>query len=135
MSLQILQNGDKVHSRPAPPAGVRRILWATPSAADPRPLHSRVQILGIVASGFLAFFGTPSCHLRIFGLFATLGNIAKDTLRSRPEFLLIIVDFVAHGCSLACLVLLLWRPRGAWDDPGTKEGPRKDPVRSRLGFY
>ena len=35
LSLQILQNGDKVHSRPAPPAGVRRILRATPSAAGP----------------------------------------------------------------------------------------------------
>ena len=29
LTMQILQNGDKVDSRPAPPAGVRRILWAT----------------------------------------------------------------------------------------------------------
>ena len=40
----------------------------------------------------------------------------------------------AHGCHLACLVPLLWRPGGPWDDPGTilgrswdigghKEGP------------
>ena len=40
----------------------------------------------------------------------------------------------AHGCHLACLVPLLWRPGGTWDDPGTilgrswdigghKEGP------------
>ena len=40
----------------------------------------------------------------------------------------------AHGCHLACLVPLLWRPAGRWDDPGTilgrswdigghKEGP------------
>ena len=35
LSLQILQNGDKFHLRPAPPAGVRRILGATPSAAGP----------------------------------------------------------------------------------------------------
>ena len=41
----------------------------------------------------------------------------------------------AHGCHLACLVPLLWRPGGPWDDPGTLEGTRKDPVRSRLGFY
>ena len=25
----------------------------------------------------------------------------------------------AHGCHLACLVSLLWRPGGPWDDPGT----------------
>ena len=52
----------------------------------------------------------------------------------------------AFGCHLACLVLLLWRPGGPWDDPGTSlgrswddpgtlEGTRKGPVRSRLGFY
>ena len=35
LSLQVLQNGDKVHSRPAPPTGVQRILKATPSAASP----------------------------------------------------------------------------------------------------
>ena len=52
----------------------------------------------------------------------------------------------AHGCHLACLVPLLWRPGGpwddpgtilgrSWDDPGTLGGTRKGPVRSRLGFY
>ena len=52
----------------------------------------------------------------------------------------------AHGCHLACLVPLLWRPGvpwddpgtilgRSWDDPGTLEGTRKGPVRSRLGFY
>ena len=41
---------------------------------------------------------------------------------------------------------LLWRPGEpwddpeailgrSWDDPGTVENTRKDPVRSRLGFY
>ena len=25
----------------------------------------------------------------------------------------------AHGCHLACLVPLLWRPGGPWDDPGS----------------
>ena len=40
LKLQILQNGDKVHSRPAPPAVVRRILRATPSAAGP---HSQEE--------------------------------------------------------------------------------------------
>ena len=47
---------------------------------------------------------------------------------------------------LACLVPLLWRPGGpwndpgailgrSWDDPGTVGGTRNDPVTSRLGFY
>ena len=82
----------------------------------------------------LAFFGTPSRHLCIFGFFGTLGNTRKDTLRSRLGFLAIIADFVAHGYYLACLVPPLWRPGEAWDDPGTilgrswdiggrKEGP------------
>ena len=36
LSLQILQqNGEWIQSRPAPPAGVRRILRATPFAAGP----------------------------------------------------------------------------------------------------
>ena len=25
----------------------------------------------------------------------------------------------AHGCHLACLVALLWRPGGPWNEPGT----------------
>ena len=35
LSLQILQKGEWPQSRPAPPAGVRRILRAAPSAAGP----------------------------------------------------------------------------------------------------
>ena len=58
----------------------------------------------------------PGC--RILGIFATTSQVDG-----------------AHGCHLACLVPLLWRPGGPWDDPGTLEGTRKDPVRSRLGFY
>ena len=44
-------------------------------------------------------------------------------------------NYIAYGSHLACLVPLLWRPGGPWDDPGTLEGTRKDPVGSRLGFY
>ena len=40
----------------------------------------------------------------------------------------------AHGCHLSRLVPRLWRPGGPWDDPGTLEGARKDPVRSKFGF-
>ena len=38
----------------------------------------------------------------ILGIFATSSQI-----------------YVAHGCHLACLVPLLWRPGGPWDDPAT----------------
>ena len=37
---------------------------------------------------------------------------------------------------LGASTLASWRSLGrSWDDPGTLEGTRKDPVRSRLGFY
>ena len=50
------------------------------------------------------------------------------------DFYRFLVDFGAHGCHLACLLPLLYRPGGPWDDPGTilgrpwdigghKEGP------------
>ena len=32
------------------------------------------------------------------------------------------MDFGAHECHLLCLVPLLWRPGGPWDDPGTLLG-------------
>ena len=93
---------------------------------------------------FLSGFVDPSCFLnssaemcagslapgcQILGIFATRSQI-----------------YSAHGCPLACLVPLLWRPGGpwddpgailgrSWDDPGTLEGTRKGPVRFRLGFY
>ena len=36
---------------------------------------------------------------------------------------------------LGASTLASWRTLGrSWDDPGTLEGTRKDPVRSRLGF-
>ena len=69
----------------------------------------------------------PGCQ--ILGIFATRSQV-----------------YGAFGCHLACLVPLLWRPGGPWDDPGTilgrswddpgkLEGTRKGPVTSRLGFY
>ena len=56
------------------------ILWATPSAASPRPLHSRVADSRHCCKLILAFAGTPSCHLCILVFFfGTLRNITKDT--------------------------------------------------------
>ena len=56
--MQILQNGARISSRPAPPAGVRRILRATPPAAGP---HSRGVGCGVLAVlcwlGWLAGLG------------------------------------------------------------------------------
>ena len=57
----------------------------------------------------------PGC--RTLGIYATRSQV-----------------YGAHGCHLACLAPLLWRPGGPWDDPGTilgrswdigghKEGP------------
>ena len=45
------------------------------------------------------------------------------------------MDLSAHGCHLACLVPLLYRPGEPWDGPGTLGSTKKDTVRSRLGFY
>ena len=64
----------------------------------------------------------------ILGIFANRSNV-----------------YGAHGCHLACLLPLLWRPGGPSDDPetilgrsrgdpGTLEGTRKDTVRSRRRF-
>ena len=37
---------------------------------------------------------------------------------------------------LGASTLPCWEPLGrSWDDPGTLQGTRKGPVRSRLGFY
>ena len=123
------------------------ILWATPSAAGLRPLHSRVADSQHCCKLIFAFAGTPTCHLCIFVFFfwdTTEHN--NGHFGSRPGFLVFFVDFVAHGCYLVCLVPLLWRPGGAWDDPGTilgrswdigghTEGPCEvQAVRYRCGF-
>ena len=77
----------------------------------------RFSLFGFVSlNSLLKCVLAPGC--RILGIFATRSQV-----------------YGAHGCHLACLVPLLWRPGGPWDDPGTLEGTRKDPVRSRLGFY
>ena len=57
----------------------------------------------------------PGCQ--ILGIFATRSQV-----------------YGAHGCHLACVVPLLWRPGGPWNDPGTLGSTRKDTLRSRLGF-
>ena len=61
----------------------------------------------VMCAGSLA----PGC--RILGIFATRSQV-----------------YGAHGCHLACLVPLLWRPGGpgtilgrSWDIGGHKEGP------------
>ena len=61
--------------------------------------------------------GSLALGCQILGIFATRSQV-----------------YGAHGCHLACLVPLLWRPGGPWDDPwtilgrswdigGHKEGP------------
>ena len=67
--------------------------------------------------------------------FGTLGTITKDTVRSRPGFLLIFGFFWCSRVSFGMLGASTLASWGPWDDPGTWEGTRKEPVRSRLGFY
>ena len=57
---------------------------------------SLVAFCAEMCAGSLA----PGCW--IFGNFATSSSV-----------------YGAYGCHLACLVPLLWRPGGPWDDPGT----------------
>ena len=117
---------------------MKNILWATPSAAGPRTLLTALglQILVIVASGSWHFFGTPTCHLRIFfywdtrehnkGHFEVQAWISMDI---RWILLPMVVIWLLGASSLAS-----WGTLGrSWDDPGT--GTRKDPARSRLGFH
>ena len=66
-------------------------------------LHSSAEM----CAGSLA----PGC--RILGIFATRSQV-----------------YGAHGCHLACLVPLLWRPGGPSDG-----STRKDTLRSRPGIY
>ena len=105
-----------------------------PLPSAPRPLHSRIADSRHCCKRILAFFGTSTCHLRIFGLFGTLGSITKDTLRSRLGFLLISGGFCCPWLLFGGFVPLLWHPGGPWEDPGTilgrswdigghKEGP------------
>ena len=93
------------------------------------------MLIGLVGSRWLVFVllnssaemcaGSLGLGCWILAIFATSSQV-----------------YGAHGCHLACLVPLLWRPGGPWDDTGTVLGrsfgtlecTRKDPVRSRLGF-
>ena len=51
------------------------------------------------------------------------------------QFLGLWCLWVSFGM-LGASTLASWRSLGrSWDDPGTLEGTRKGPVRSRLGFY
>ena len=97
---QILQLASpKALVTPCDPFGVRRILWATPSAAGPRslPIASGLQILGIVASASWHLwyanlsFGMIGCFtLACWGTLGQFWDIGEhnkqqnNTLRSRP---------------------------------------------------
>ena len=128
---------------------------ATPSAAGPRPLLIALglQILGIVARGPWHFWYAILSFGMIGGFslafWVTLGRF-WDTGEHNKGF------FEVHACFF---IIFLWIlvPMGviwhawclhfgvlgdsgtllgrSWDDPGTLEDTRKDPVRSRLGFY
>ena len=65
LSMRILQSGEEIYSRPAPLAGVLRILRARPSAAGPFLLMAFAQ--SCIWGGSVPPFGTPEHH------FGTLG--------------------------------------------------------------
>ena len=114
------------------------ILWATPSAAGSRSLliASGLQILGIVASGswyFLArklsFGMSGGFTLASWGPwadFGTLGNITKESLRSRRGFLQIFAEFWCPWVSFGMLgasTLPCWGTLGrSWDIREYKKG-------------
>ena len=115
------------------------ILWATPSAAGPRPLHSRIADSRHCCNRILAFFGTPTCHIRIFGFLWDTRDYNKGRFEVQAW---ISIDFWWISLPMFVIWLLGASTLASWgtlgrssDDPGTMEGTRKDPARSRLGFY
>ena len=134
---------------------MKYILWATLSAAGPRPLLLALglQILGIVASGpwhswhanlsFSMIGGFTLAYLGTLGRFWDTGEHNKGHFKVQAwiftDFLWILVPMgvIWHAWCLHFGVLgdsgtILGR---SWDGPGTLEGTRKDLVGSRLGFY
>ena len=63
------------------------------------------------------------------------GSWMLDFWQFCNQFLGLWCPWVSFGM-LGASTLASWRSLGrSWDDPGTLEGTRKGPVRSRLGFY
>ena len=101
---------------------MRRILWATPSAAGPRPflIALGLQVLGIDASGY-----RHRCYPNL--LFGILGGATLVSWESRLAFLggfgdfaLIFFGYVSRFLFLIFLGLILdvqdWEPNDfAWD--------------------
>ena len=103
-----------------------KILWATPSATGARPLHSRVQIFGIVERGSWHFWYTKlsSLHLWFFwdtrehnkGYFEVQAWISCD-------YCWFCCPWVLFGM-LGASTLASWGSLGrSWDIGGHKEGP------------
>ena len=134
---------------------MRRILWATPSAAGPRSVlaASGLQFLGIVGSGpWHSWYANVSFSMIGGFTLACLGTLGRfwDTCehyKRHFEFqawiftdsLCIVVPmgviwpaWCLHFGVLGDSGTILGR---SWDGPGTLEGTRKDLVRSRLGCY
>ena len=104
------------------------------SAAGPRPklIALGLQILGIAASGSWLFWYANLLFGMIGGFtlaswgpwaeFGTLGSITKDTVRSRPGFLLIFGGFWCPWVSFGMLPFSTLASSGtlgrSWDDPG-----------------
>ena len=99
------------------------ILWATPSAAGPRPLHSRIADSRHCCKRILAFFGTPTCHIRIFGFLWDTRDYNKGHFEVQAwisiDFWCILLPMVVIWL-LGASTLASWGTLGrSWDDPGT----------------
>ena len=116
-------------------------------------IASGLQILGIVASGSWYFWDANLSFGMIGGFnlasWGTLGRFCNTGEHNKGHFEVqawISIDFwwillpMVVIWLLGASTLASWGTLGkilgrSWDDPGTLEGTRKDPARSRLGFY
>ena len=98
------------------------ILWAPPSAAGPRPLHFRIADSRHYCKRILVFFGTPTCHLRIFGGF--FWDTREYNKRHFEVQAWISIDFWwIFVWLLVAPTFASWGALGrSWDDPGTMLG-------------
>ena len=93
---------------------------------SPRVAHC-FETLG--SDRFDGFNSLVGFRCLVFLLSSSSAEMCAGSLAPRCRILCIIATrswvYGAHGCHVACLVPLLWRVGGPWDDPGTNLGQWK----------